>query len=664
MKNLKLLSKVALSFQNLDNFDKRINEILADIGKSVDVSRIYIFLNDSEEIVSNTFEWCSEGIIPQIQNLQKVSCKSMPSFNRMLRTDGYICSEDINNLPQDMRDTLKLQEIKAIVAYPLIIKKEMIGFIGFDECRYKHQWKEEELEILKTISGLVSNAYQRRFAQKDLIDSETNFRNFFETIDDMFTVVNLDGNIIHSNKSTIDKLGYLLSELKDMHISELYPENKRLEAANIIENAFKGEFDSCHREVESKFGDVYSVETRVWFGKWNKEDCLFSVSKDVTKEIDLRMSLADKHQKLTNIIDGACLGTWEHNIKTGDVKCNDYGASLLGYSLSELEPLNINTWGKLAHPDDLTTAYELLEKHLRDELEFYESEMRMKHKDGRWIWIQARGKITQLDVNGEPLKMFGTYSDISLRKQAKKALRESEKRFFLALDESKAGLWDIDLTNRTMFLSPMCKKILGYSDSEIENDIDDLKQLIHPDDREEIIKKWKKFDAEISGSYEDISRFKHKDGSWRWMLIRGGALIDKDNVPSRWIGTIIDITREQEQALELERFFSINLDLLCIASLEGNCIKTNKAWEDILGYSSEQLKGRNLLDFVHSEDIKRTLEALEKLEDGEKVTKFTNRYISTDGSYRYIEWRANSYGNTIYAAARDITDRIKYEKKY
>lgn len=663
MKNLKLLSKIALSFQNLENFDKRMNEILSDIGKLLDVSRIYIFINDSEEIVSNTFEWCDKGIKAQIENLQKTNTKITPSFYRMLREDGYICTNDINKLPQDMIDVLQPQKIKSIVAYPLFIRKETIGFIGFDECRYKRQWEEEELEILKTISGLVANAYERKFAQEDLIISETNFRNFFDTINDMFTVADLDGNIIHSNKSAIHKLGYSLRELKNMHISELHPENKRSEAANIIENIFKGQADTCHLEVESKFGDLYSVETRVWFGKWNKEDCIFSISKDMTKELELTMSLADKHQKLTNIIEGACLVTWELNLQTKEIACSDSGANILGYSLEEVGSTDIENWYELLHPEDMKTSFELLEKHLRGELEFYESEMRVKHGDGSWIWILTRGKISQVDDYGKPLKMFGVYSDISLRKETEIALRESERRFFLALDETKAGLWDIDLINRTMFLSSMGKKILGYSDNEIKNSIYSWINLIHPDDMEETIKTWKDFIKGRLESYEHISRFKHKDGGWRWILIRGGSLIDEDNIASRVIGTIIDITRDQEQALELERFFSVNLDLLCIVSLEGKFIKTNKAWEEILGRSSEELKGSNILDIVHPDDIPKTMESLKKLQDGGEVTKFINRCINRQGSYSYIEWRSTPYENLIYAAARDITDRIKYEEK-
>ncbi|HPI20386.1 MAG TPA: PAS domain S-box protein [Candidatus Kapabacteria bacterium] len=124
-----------------------------------------------------------------------------------------------------------------------------------------------------------------------------------------------------------------------------------------------------------------------------------------------------------------------------------------------------------------------------------------------------------------------------------------------------------------------------------------------------------------------------------------------------FVTIFIDITKEKTNLEELEEFFSVNLDLLCIADVEGNFIKTNRAWEDILGYKTEELNKRKFLEFVHPDDIPATLKAMETLSHQEKVINFVNRYRCQDGSYRYIEWRSHPKGNLIYAAARDITER-------
>ncbi len=127
--------------------------------------------------------------------------------------------------------------------------------------------------------------------------------------------------------------------------------------------------------------------------------------------------------------------------------------------------------------------------------------------------------------------------------------------------------------------------------------------------------------------------------------------------------TFIDISESKKQAEELEAFFSVNLDLLCIADLDGNFIKTNKAWSNILGYSTDELHKRKFLDFVHPDDLGATLGAMANLGKGDDVLNFTNRYRCSDGSYRFIEWRSHPKGNLIYAAARDVTRRVVAEKQ-
>lgn len=279
-----MLSKIALSFENLNDFDVDINKALQEVGTFINVSRIYIFFNENGKITRNTFEWCNEGIIPEIHNLQDIEDEVIPSWDIMMKNDGYICSNDITDLPEDIVDILKPQEIKSVVIYPLLIEEEIRGFIGFDECRNKRVWKEEELEILSTLSGLIASVYQRKFIHKALTESEINFRNFFETMEDILIISDLKGRIIHGNKALIDKLKYSLLELKSMSVIELHPEDKREDASIIVQKIINGETDCCPLQIESKFGNIYSVETKIQFGKWNNQDCVYSISKDVTIE--------------------------------------------------------------------------------------------------------------------------------------------------------------------------------------------------------------------------------------------------------------------------------------------------------------------------------------------------------------------------------------------
>lgn len=509
MDNLRFLSEIALSFQNINNFDRDMNKILEKIGNYIHISRVYVFLNENKDLVSNAFEWCNIGIEPQIQHLQDFNYTDMPSFRKMLINDGFICSADISELADDIVAKLEPQEIKSIVAYPLIIKKKIIGFIGFDECNYNRIWQEEELEILNTISRLVSSTYEIKFDKESLISSENNFRNFFETTEDMFMVTGPNHEILYCNRALIEKLQYSLEELKTMHILELHPANKRKVFSKKIKSMLAKEISHGSLEFESKFGRIYTIDTKVWSGKWNNMDCVFSISKDITKEIEnyqlfstifdnnplpmtihdidtgnfiktnsafinttgylsqdvkgksikdldifidseemnsilrrqynkekinnekliikckdgtlltglfsieevisegkkallvvmiditkrveLTKSVEDKCQKLTNIIEGTNLGTWEWDVQTGAVEFNEEWANMLGYTLEELKPTSVKTWDLLIHPDDLVTSNNVLEKHLKGTSPNYDCEVRMKHKDGSWLWKMDHG---------------------------------------------------------------------------------------------------------------------------------------------------------------------------------------------------------------------------------------------------------------------------------
>jgi len=132
-------------------------------------------------------------------------------------------------------------------------------------------------------------------------------------------------------------------------------------------------------------------------------------------------------KKLTIVLEGTKAGYWDWNIKTGELSINAEWASLIGYSLDELEPITINTWLKLCHPDDLLRSRQLLEEHFSGKSTFYEIELRMLHKLGHWVWLLDRGKMFERDNEGNPLRMVGSHEDISLRKNSEEALAHSRE---------------------------------------------------------------------------------------------------------------------------------------------------------------------------------------------------------------------------------------------
>lgn len=143
---------------------------------------------------------------------------------------------------------------------------------------------------------------------------------------------------------------------------------------------------------------------------------------DITDRKAIEHELREGQQRLSNILWGTGVGTWEWNVQTGETRFNERWAEIIGYRLDELSPVNIDTWMRLAHPDDLGQSGELLARHFSGELDHYECEARMRHKDGHWVWVLDRGKIVSRTPDGQPEWMAGTHWEITERKKVEEAL--------------------------------------------------------------------------------------------------------------------------------------------------------------------------------------------------------------------------------------------------
>jgi PAS domain S-box-containing protein len=135
------------------------------------------------------------------------------------------------------------------------------------------------------LQQLVSDRTQElQISEAKLKSSEQNFRTFFETLDDMAFIANQQGQIFSANQAVLKKLGYSAEELAGMHVLAVHPQEKRVEAEQIFGEMFAGKRDFCPLPLARKNGEKVSVETRVWFGRWDDKDCIFGVSKDLSAQ--------------------------------------------------------------------------------------------------------------------------------------------------------------------------------------------------------------------------------------------------------------------------------------------------------------------------------------------------------------------------------------------
>ncbi len=157
--------------------------------------------------------------------------------------------------------------------------------------------------------------------------------------------------------------------------------------------------------------------------------------------------LASQHERLRCILDGTGAGTWEWDVQTGELVLNERWAEIVGYRLQDLQPVTIDTWLRLVHPDDEVQSARLLQRHFAGELPSYDCEARMRHRDGHWVWVLDRGRVSRWSEDGRPLRMAGTHLDISERRQLQ-LQQELGQRFMRSLIDvipGMVGYWDTEL---------------------------------------------------------------------------------------------------------------------------------------------------------------------------------------------------------------------------
>ena len=190
---------------------------------------------------------------------------------------------------------------------------------------------------------------------------------------------------------------------------------------------------------------------------------------DATKRrLEVEEELRDAYKRTESIIEASHIGTWEWNIQTGESVLNEQCAKIIGYLPGELVPLTIETIMDFADPEDLKRSAEILDRHFRGELPYYDCEGKIKHKDGHWVWVHDRGKVISRTSDGKPLLMFGTNIDITARKHAEEEIKESEEKYRSLFSTDKNGLLLFDKeTLNILEVNDSACNLFGYSRDEI-----------------------------------------------------------------------------------------------------------------------------------------------------------------------------------------------------
>jgi diguanylate cyclase (GGDEF)-like protein/PAS domain S-box-containing protein len=206
----------------------------------------------------------------------------------------------------------------------------------------------------------------------------------------------------------------------------------------------------------------------------------------IKKEPQVHTQQDDNQERLELVINTTGVGIWDWQVQTGELTFNKRWAEIIGYTMDELQPIQFNTWSTNLHPDDLKKAEELLTEHFKGQLELYEVEARMKHKDGHYVWVLASGKVVERDSQGNPKRMIGTHLDITERKSNEERMLVTSQLLNESQQIAKLGGWELDLKTSFLYWTEETYRIHDTSPEEFNPTVDAGVSYFLPNSKEVI----------------------------------------------------------------------------------------------------------------------------------------------------------------------------------
>jgi PAS domain S-box-containing protein len=343
----------------------------------------------------------------------------------------------------------------------------------------------------------------------------------------------------------------------------------------------------------------------------------------------------------------------------GLVEVNDAFLRMTGFTHEEAIG---KTWQELTPPEFFPASLKAVhEVNTIGEATPYEKQYYAK--DGsRWWGLFAPRRIN----DGEVVEFV---LDVSDRRLAEQAARESDQRFRQLTELSPALVWFSNPDGKLTYLNQHYYDLTGSTPDQALGD--GWKTAVHPDDLPRICAAWQ--NARVREVPYDVEfRLRRHDGAYRWYRSQATAQRDEAGHIIGWLGSNADITpmKEAEQVLrasaedlerqvaertrDRDRMWRLSSDVMLVADFHARIHAVNPAWMTALGWSPDELLCGDFLELVHPDDVAATLAEIGKLSIGRTTLRFENRYRHKDGSYRWLSWTAVPDERFIHAVGRDI----------
>ncbi len=485
-------------------------------------------------------------------------------------------------------------------------------------------------------------------------------------------IVDTNAHVLDANQAYCDMLGYTVEELRQFesffdYTTEEYRDWQRKEIweDQLLERGFSELYEKAYRR---KDGTEVPIRARSYAARDENGNVkyIWGVVRDISEEKKAFAALEDREQRLELALQSADLGTWDWNVVTGEVLFDDRWLKMLG-----LDPLqtrgHVDVWRNLLHPEEVDEVLEAVRAHLEDRTPFYETEHRLRHADGHWVWTLDRGRVVQRDGNGAPLRMLGTHADISRRKEQSIALRESELRHREMFERHSAVMLLIDPEDgHILKANGSACDFYGYERETLQSmSVGDLNTL-PPDKLRELMDR-------VAHRQESRFRLQHRlaDGTTRDIEVHSSPITSGGRMLLYSI--IHDVTAQSEAEAERERLLHAieqAAEAIVITDTNGHILYVNRAFEEISGYTRGEVLGespRILKSGEHPPEFYRAM--WNTLESGHTWTgRMINRAkdghcFTEDATISPVKDKDGKVINFV-AVKRDITEEIKLEEKF